>query len=429
MRNIFKFKPKIKKGHSFDEYISNYSNDYVNCKLEEITDYKKLKPNKTYWEIGNKFYQVNSKSLFIKLGLIIGSLGVAASIALPVTYHFINKEHYIEYSFQYWNNSESLNNLKNYVKDVVTPSSKNYIPKIDRIATFDMDGTLFGERSKIYIEWKMFNDYLATKKPAEYGDTEFISIEEFNTVKGVREQHNVYINEIADNIKEFEKERKQPETSGDYKIDLEMREANGGAKLFSGITIEEYINYVDSYLENDAESFNNLKYKDMFYKPMIEVVNFLQINNFDVYIVSGTDRFMVRDIVNKHLSIPSNKVIGMDVSLSTNEKHEVIRGDKLKYKNVKDTKVELISQEIGKKPVISFGNSSGDEPMHNFALSNKNYKTQAYMVLADDNSREFGYTDNEIRIKKESYKLSGYNVFSMKDDFKTIYGDNVTKIV
>ena len=45
--------------------------------------------------------------------------------------------------FQSWNKCESLTALQEYVEDVTNPKSANYISVEDRIATFDMDGTLF----------------------------------------------------------------------------------------------------------------------------------------------------------------------------------------------------------------------------------------------------------------------------------------------
>ncbi|MBR1709931.1 MAG: hypothetical protein IJ719_14070 [Clostridia bacterium] len=35
------------------------------------------------------------------------------------------------------------------------PDSENYIPEMDRIATFDMDGTLMGELYPTYLEYYM----------------------------------------------------------------------------------------------------------------------------------------------------------------------------------------------------------------------------------------------------------------------------------
>ena len=47
--------------------------------------------------------------------------------------------------FKLWNNCNSLTVLKEFVKEATDKNNKNYIPKEDRIATFDMDGTFIGE--------------------------------------------------------------------------------------------------------------------------------------------------------------------------------------------------------------------------------------------------------------------------------------------
>ena len=114
----------------------------------------------------------------------------------------------------------------------------------------------------------------------------------------------------------------------------------------------------------------------------------------------------------------------MDVSLYRDSEGTTIRGPELKYKNVKEIKAELIAQEIGTWPILSFGNSSGDIQMHEMALNNKNYHSLAFMNVADDLEREFGYTKEEL--EKRTKDWGKFEKFSMKNDWKTIYGDNVT---
>ena len=61
-----------------------------------------------------------------------------------------------EAAFTFWDkDAEALNVLVDYVEEVTDESSENYIPEKDRIAVFDMDGTLYGERFPTY-----FNDWL-----------------------------------------------------------------------------------------------------------------------------------------------------------------------------------------------------------------------------------------------------------------------------
>lgn len=431
--SIFKRKPKIIKGHSFNDYLNHYGKGYINAKNEVVNDKKKLKPNGRYYEIDGKFYQIDHSRWIRNILITIGSLSFATTVYLPI--HFLviaPRERYIEYNFKYWNECKSLNKLKTFVRETVTPGNKNYVPKIDRIATFDMDGTLFGERSPIYLEWMLFNDYYEQisderkTKPVEVPN----EYKRQTTEEVIPEKVSVTPAEVYEKIDDFEKTRIDNPVV-DIKeecklVSLEMGEAYLGAQLFSTISIPDYIDMVDEYLEQNAPCFNNLKMVDMFYKPMIEVVEFLQLNNFDVYIVSGTDRFMVRTIIQKHLNIPTNKVIGMDVSLYRDSEGTTIRGDELKYKNVKEVKAELIAQEIGTWPILSFGNSSGDIQMHEMALNNKNYHSLAFMNVADDLEREFGYTEEELEERTKDW--GRFQLFSMKNDWKTIYGDNVTII-
>ena len=57
--------------------------------------------------------------------------------------------------FTLWNQCEALTALKDYVKDVTNPTSANFIPVEDRIATFDMDGTFVGELYPTYFEYNL----------------------------------------------------------------------------------------------------------------------------------------------------------------------------------------------------------------------------------------------------------------------------------
>ena len=79
-----------------------------------------------------------------------------------------------------------------------------------------------------------------------------------------------------------------------------------------------------------------------------------------------------------------------------------------------------------KVPVLSFGNSSGDSAMHNFCLSNSVYKTAAFMLIADDEARDHANREKALTLGQQ-WREAGYHVISMRDDFKTIYGNNVVK--
>ena len=170
--------------------------------------------------------------------------------------------------------------------------------------------------------------------------------------------------------------------------------------------------------------------------PMVEVIKYLQANNFTVYIVTGSDRPAMRVMACDLLKIPTNHVIGTNPQILASNQGEtsadnyvyrhddyLIRGE-LTTKNLKMNKVVAIEHEIGKQPVLAFGNSGGDTSMLNYALAGNKYKSLSFFVICDDTERELGNMDKA----NGCIKLADYNGWikiSMRDDFKTIYGDNV----
>lgn len=64
--------------------------------------------------------------------------------------------------------------------------------------------------------------------------------------------------------------------------------------------------------------------------------------------------------------------------------------------------------------------------MEIYTLSDNPYRSAAYMVLADDEVREYGDAASAEK-KKAGYEEQGIGIISMRDDFLTIYGDGVEK--
>ena len=316
--------------------------------------------------------------------------------------------------FKLWNDCSSLKTLKEYVKDVTNKNSKNYIPVEDRIATFDMDGTFVGELYPTYFEYNLLEYRVLDDK--DYKDI------------------------APDDVKETAMEIRNFVRNGDKLPDhFDMKHAYAAAKAYAGMTLKEFDTYVKTYAKTSANGFENMTYADSFYKPMLEVFDYLKENNFTYYVVSGSDRFICRSLV-ESIGIEPNRVIGMDVVLKSDKQGDepgvdytygledtLIRTDELIIKNLKTNKVKQIAQEIGKVPVLSFGNSSGDSAMHNYCLANDKYKTEAFMLIADD--EEDDHVDLvETAKRKANWEKAGYNIISMKNDFKTIYGENVKKV-
>ena len=313
--------------------------------------------------------------------------------------------------FTLWNQSEALTALQDYVQDVTNANSPNYIKEEDRIATFDMDGTFVGELYPTYFEYNLL-EYRALDDP------------DYEAPKDVME--------TAQEIRDFVRTgKKLPDH-------FDMKHALAAAKAYAGMTLAEFDAYVKAYAAQPANGFSGMTYGESFYKPMLEVFDYLKDNGFTCYVVSGSDRFICRALT-ESIGIPSNRVIGMDVRLVSSaqgteegvnytmgREESILRTDELIIKNLKTNKVKQIAQEIGKVPVLSFGNSGGDAAMHNYALSNPKYKSAAFMLIADDDQRDHANREKALTLGQQ-WREAGYHVISMRDDFKTIYGEGVVK--
>ena len=314
----------------------------------------------------------------------------------------------------YWTDTAKLKSeLVSYMDAITAEGSADFIPVEDRIAVFDFDGTLFCETDPNYFDYTLLR-YRVLEDPD-------------------------YIDKASDFEKEVaEKITRQNETGESFE-GLEVDHGKAVASSFAGMTLAEMNAYIQEFKKQDMPSYDGMKRGDGFYLPMLQVIDYLQANDFTVYIVSGTDRFIVRGIIDgSGLNIPPAQIIGSDESLvATSQGDEdgrtytftpddsVILGGEFLIKNLKMNKVTVINQEIGKQPVLSFGNSSGDGSMAEFVISHNPHKSLAFMLCCDDLDRENGNIQKAEKMEAmcEEY---GWIPVSMKNDWTTIYGDSVT---
>ena len=323
----------------------------------------------------------------------------------------------IDYSvvFPSWNpDSAALKELVDFVSDTTDESSPNYLDPADRIATFDMDGTILCEKAPVYLDYCL-TLYRVLDDPS-YDATE----EEREAMQEVREyawsEGVVY----------------DPDTI--TKNDLV-------ASAFAGMTPEEFRTYVVDFADNtDAVGFEGMTYGQSFYKPMIEVIDYLRANDFDVWMVSACEREVVRALVERY-DIPFDRVVGSDVPYIASGKGEeaadeynlgqdeiILLGAPLdEVECGQSGKPVAIAREIGKRPVLAFGNSAGDYSMLNYAEGNPEHTGMGFFVVCDDTEREYG---NDVKAAKyyAEVEKQGWTAISMANDWATIYGECVQKI-
>lgn len=319
---------------------------------------------------------------------------------------------------EFWSlDSAATEHLRSYVAKVTNESdAANFIPVRDRIAVFDMDGTLTCETFFTYYDTMMFLDFCETRLDA----SDYLSKRDKDELKQVAK-----------------------EITPEYKAGEAL--ARNFARAYTGMTLQELYDYAVEFGQKKTASFNNMRYIDGFYLPMVELVKYLYENDFTIYVVSGTERTTTRAIVAKSPIaeyVTPNHVIGteFEIKLAGHEKTPsnmdykygqdgkddqlVITGGFFQ-KNLNANKTIFIEREIGQRPVLAFGNSGSDTSMMNYAIINNPYPAEAYMIVADDTEREWGTQD--WAKKSEEYAAQGYVPISMKTDFAEIYPAEITK--
>ncbi len=308
----------------------------------------------------------------------------------------------------YWTeDSAAAQSLREYVAKVTDPADKDsFIPVKDRIAVFDMDGTLTCETYYTYYDTMMFIEYCLHDHPEKVTDE---------------------LKQIAADIRPG------------YLADENL--ARNFARAYAGMTVEEFSSYVTEFGKKETASFTNMRYIDNFYLPMTELVKYLYENDFTIYVISGTERTTTRAIVaNSPIRdyVTPNHVIGTDFEVKvrgyeeepSNMNFKYADGDELVLtggfiqKNLNANKSIYIEREIGQRPVLAFGNSGSDTSMMNYTIDHRNpYPAKAYMIVADDDVREWGKQNWEEKAAENREK--GYVPVSMKNDFAQIYPEGI----
>ena len=311
----------------------------------------------------------------------------------------------------YWaEESKALASILSYVETVTQEETEGYVPPQERIAVFDFDGTLYGELFPTYFDVSLLIHRVLH-------DSSY---------------------EAPQDVKEFASALEEAAKKHLPEPDLPRSAGQTSAESFAGMTVEEYRAYVRRFMDEPAYGFEGMTYAQGFYRPMVELVRFLAERDFKVFISSGSERNMVRELMKDELGewIPPERVIGSTFVLKASGQGEksgrsytlkaedtVFLEGNMEVKNQKTNKVFSIVNEIGAVPILVFGNSSGDLAMGQYALQ---HGGKGYMLLCDDTERDYGRPEVAASFA-ESCASIGLETISMRDDFAAIYGEEAVK--
>lgn len=293
-----------------------------------------------------------------------------------------------------WNDGTSKKDIINYVNSVTNKSNEDYIAVKDRTAVFDNDGTLWGEQP-LYFQLFFAMDRI---KEMEDKHPEWKTKEPFKSVLA-NDKHAVM-------------------KSGEHGL-IQIVKAT-----HSGMDVETFQEEVKEWLKTAKHPTLDRPYTELIYQPMMELIQYLQANDFKVYIVSGGGIDFMRAFIPEAYGIPEEQIIG-----SSGKVHyangKIMKDDDIYFIDDKETKPLAIYRNIGKRPVAAFGNSDGDFAMMLYTEANTKAKTLQLYVHHTDEVREVAY-DRKSHIGKLDKGLdhalkNNWTVVDMKNEWKVIY--------
>jgi phosphoglycolate phosphatase-like HAD superfamily hydrolase len=296
-----------------------------------------------------------------------------------------------------WNDGQVKQAIVKFVQAVTEHGGAQYVAPEARIATFDNDGTLWSEQPNYFQGIFAFERVkaLAPKHPEWKTRQPFKGILE-NDMKAVAAAGEKGIAEVV-------------------------------AATHSGMTTDEFAQIVKEWLAQAKHPRFNRGYRELVYQPMLELLTYLRANGFKTFIVSGGGIDFMRVFTEEVYGIPPEQVVG-----STGETHFEIRSGKpvlvklakLNHIDDKAGKPVGIQRFIGRRPILAFGNSDGDQQMLQWTAAGGGLRFMG-LVRHTDAEREWAY-DRQSPIGRLDRALDeatarGWTVVDMKRDWKKIY--------
>jgi phosphoglycolate phosphatase-like HAD superfamily hydrolase len=296
-----------------------------------------------------------------------------------------------------WNEGPAKAAIQRFVANVTTLGSPGYVPKAERIAVFDNDGTLWAEQP-IYFQFQFALDRVKALAPQH---PEWRTKEPFNHL-------------LAGDMKAFL-------AGGEHAVLAVVAAAH------SGLTTDEFAAAVHDWLRTARHPKTGRPYTSMVYQPMLELLDYLRANDFKTFIVSGGGVEFMRAFADSVYGIPPEQVIGSQGKLSyemRDGKPVLIKLPDVQFVDDGPGKPAGIQTFIGRRPIAAFGNSDGDREMLEWTWAGTGERL-ALLVHHTDAEREWAYDrDSQVgRLDKalDQALAAGWTVVDMKTDWKQVF--------
>ena len=297
-----------------------------------------------------------------------------------------------------WNDGAAKSAIVDFVQRVTKEGGPDFVAPAERIAVFDNDGTLWAEQP-VYFQVAFALDQVKALAPKH---PEWKTTQPFKAV--------------------LDGDMKTLAASGTKGI-LQIV-----AVSHAGMTTDEFAKSVADWIATARHPKLQRPYTELVYQPMLELLDYLRANGFKTFIVSGGGVEFMRVFAERVYGIPPEQVIGSSgmVKLETGAdgKPVLVKQAKVEFIDDGPGKPVGINRFIGRRPILAFGNSDGDQQMLEWTAAGSGPRFMG-IVHHTDAGREWAY-DRASSVGKLDKALDeasqrGWTVVSMKDDWKTIF--------
>ena len=296
-----------------------------------------------------------------------------------------------------WTAGESRQAIVDFVRQVTTPDSADFVAPDERIAVFDNDGTLWSEKPA-YFQLLFAIDRIRQLAPQH---------PEWKTTQPFKAVLDNDMDALAD--------------SGEKGL-LQLVMAS-----HAGMTTTEFERIVGDWLMTARHPRFRRPYTELVYQPMLELLNYLRANGFKTFIVSGGGIEFMRPWTQAVYGIPPEQVIGSSIKVKfelRNGEPVLVRLPEIDFIDDKAGKPVGIHKFIGRRPIAAFGNSDGDLQMLQWTTAGEGARF-GLIVHHTDAQREWAY-DRDTHVGKLDKALGeaaaqGWTVVDMKNDWRVIY--------
>ncbi len=289
-----------------------------------------------------------------------------------------------------WHDTPTKRAILDFVATVTRAGTPGFVAPRDRIATFDNDGTLWCEQPTIEAVYtKERAGALLARRPELAREHPYDQLAR-GDVSGLTAQDVIRV--LAD--------------------------------THTGMTEDEFTAEVQRFFATARHPKYGVPYTQVVYQPQLELLAYLRLNGFRVFICSGGEVGFMRAVAERLYEVPAEQVIGTYFMSRTEEQGGRLvlrRTDQLVLVNDKEGKPVGIDQHVGKRPILACGNerNGGDIAMLRYARGNSR-PSLALLVNHDDAAREARY-DERDGASLAAARTYGFTVVSMRDDWGRVF--------